>query len=100
MELDLKLNKSRKPGKLKPEISVSASYIWTTKQVFSVGSSQAADNTSEDLGGDQNKAGLLPIRAISKQLMGSLADNPHDPGLNTAMEQDQLVVMRLLSVVP
>lgn len=65
-----------------------------------MGSSQAADNTSEDLGGDQNKAGLLPIRAISKQLMGSLADNPHDPGLNTAMEHDQLVDMRLLSVVP
>jgi hypothetical protein len=72
----------------------------TIKQVFSVGSSQAADNTSENLGGDQNKAGLFPIRAISKQLMGSLADNPHDPGLNTAMEQDQLVDMRLLSVVP
>lgn len=65
-----------------------------------MGSSQAADNTSEDLGGDQNKAGLFPIRAISKQLMGSLADNPHDPGLNTAIEQDQLVDMRLLSVVP
>ncbi|KAL3566294.1 hypothetical protein D5086_031709 [Populus alba] len=32
--------------------------------------------------------------------MGSLADNPHDPGLNTAMQHDQLVDMRLLSVVP
>ncbi|KAJ6856628.1 hypothetical protein NC651_038322 [Populus alba x Populus x berolinensis] len=32
--------------------------------------------------------------------MGSLADNPHDPGLNTATEQDQLVDMRLLSVLP